>query len=46
MPLPTDITNFIEAVADAMVVDILESFTLEEIRQLVEEMEAELRPRH
>ena len=45
MPLPTDITKLLEAVASAMVADILESFTLEEIKLLVEEMEAELRQR-
>ena len=45
MPLPTDITKLLESVASAMVADILESFTLEEIKLLVEEMEAELRKR-
>jgi hypothetical protein len=46
MPLPTDINELLEAVAGAMVADILEAFTLEEIRQLIEEMEAKVRKLH
>jgi hypothetical protein len=41
-----DQTNFIAELARAMVADILESWSIQEIRQLIEEMEAKLRKPH
>jgi hypothetical protein len=39
MPIPFDLPKLIEDLAEAVVADILESSTPEEIRQLIEELE-------
>ena len=44
--MPTSDEQLITELARAMVADILESCSLEEIRQLIEEMEADLRKPH
>ena len=43
MPIPIDSTGIVEELAHEMPADILESWTLEEIKQLIVEMEAKLR---
>jgi hypothetical protein len=46
MTLPPDLPQTAEDLADAMVADIVESWSPDEIRQLIEEMEAKQRKHH
>jgi hypothetical protein len=46
VPIPIDPENVADELARAMVADILESSSLEEIRQLIAELEAKLRNLH
>jgi hypothetical protein len=43
MLTPLEITKFAQDLARAMVADIMASLPLEEVRRLIEEMEAKLR---
>jgi hypothetical protein len=42
MPLPSDISSLVANLATAMVADILEAGSPDEIRQLIEELEIRL----
>jgi hypothetical protein len=46
MSIPAEFVEVADELARAMVADILESWTIEEVRQLIEEMEAKLRKPH
>ena len=43
MSIPVEFVELADELARFMVADILESSTIEEVRQLIEEMEAKLR---
>jgi hypothetical protein len=46
MSIPVDLAKAAEDIARAMVADIMESWSPEEIRRLIEQMEAKLRKPH
>jgi hypothetical protein len=46
MPIPADIPKHIDDIARAVVDDILDSWSLEDVEKLVEEIEKKLRKLH